>query len=231
MISMLIGRAARGLRRGSLLVGHDKLVRLEAQRQHTDDRVGTSKVESARRALLALNPSLKINGHATRLSSANVEQLFSGYDVVVDGSDNFPTRYLINDACVKLGLPNIHGAVYRFEGQVTVFWPKYSKRKGPCYRCVYPEPPPPDMAPSCAEAGVLGVLPGVIGLLQAVEAIKILLGIGDPLVGRLLCYDALRALFTELHLEPDATCRYCGEKSEFPGYVDYEHFCASAHAA
>jgi molybdopterin/thiamine biosynthesis adenylyltransferase len=145
--------------------------------------------------------------------------------VVVDGSDNFPTRYLVNDACVKLGIPNVHGSVYRFEGQASVFWPGYGKRRGPCYRCVYPEPPPAEFAPSCMEAGVLGVLPGVIGLLEAVETIKLLLGVGDPLVGRLLCYDALKAEFRELELQPNPDCPYCAPGRAFPGYVDYEQFC------
>ncbi|MGH8625493.1 MAG: ThiF family adenylyltransferase, partial [Gammaproteobacteria bacterium] len=135
-----------------------------------------------------------------------------------------------NDACVKLALPNIHGSVYRFEGQTTVFWSAYGKKTGPCYRCLYPEPPPPEMAPSCAEAGVLGVLPGVIGLLQAVEAIKIILKIGEPLVGRLLYYDALKASFSELNIRRNPRCRYCGEEADFPGYVDYEAFCAAYSA-
>ncbi len=214
------------------LVDDDVVDRTNLQRQilHTDARVGRPKVESARASLEALNPTVKIVEHQTRLTSSNVEQIFGGYDVVVDGSDNFPTRYLVNDACVKLGIPNVHGAVYRFEGQVSVFWPAYGGHRGPCYRCLYPEPPPPEMAPSCAEAGVLGILPGVIGLLEAVEAIKILLGIGEPLVGRMLYYDALRAQFTELKLEPDPHCQYCAEDQEFPGYVDYEQLCAVSNA-
>lgn len=212
------------------IVDHDVVDRSNLQRQilHTDARVGSSKVQSARQTLEALNPSVKVACHEAHLDSRNVEEIFSGYDVVVDGSDNFPTRYLVNDACVKLGLSNVHGSVYRFEGQVTVFWPAYGKRRGPCYRCLYPEPPPPEFAPSCAEAGVLGVLPGVIGLLEAVETLKILLGIGDPLVGRLVYYDALRAEFSELQVERDPQCRYCGDGARFPGYVDYERFCASA---
>ncbi|NIR31564.1 MAG: molybdopterin-synthase adenylyltransferase MoeB [Gammaproteobacteria bacterium] len=214
------------------MVDHDVVDRSNLQRQilHTDERVGTSKVESARTALQALNPSLKFDAIEARLSSDNVEDILSGYDVVVDGSDNFPTRYLVNDACVKLGKPNVHGAVYRFEGQASVFWPAYPKRPGPCYRCLYPEPPPPELAPSCAEAGVLGVLPGVIGLLEAIEAIKIILDIGDPLVGRMLHYDALPVRFMEFKVERNASCRYCGDHAEFPGYVDYEQFCAAAGA-
>jgi molybdopterin/thiamine biosynthesis adenylyltransferase len=214
------------------LVDHDVVDRSNLQRQilHTDSRVGTSKVASARQTLEALNPTIEVVGHETHLRSDNVEAMFAGYDVVVDGSDNFPTRYLVNDACVKLRIPNVHGAVYRFEGQVSVFWPARPQRPGPCYRCLYPEPPPPEYAPSCAEAGVLGVLPGVIGLLQATETVKLLLGIGEPLVGRMLYFDALRPSFTELALDRDPHCRYCGDGQEFPGYIDYERFCASATA-
>ncbi len=214
------------------MVDHDVVDRSNLQRQilHTDDRVGTSKVESARATLQGLNPSLKFDAIEARLSSGNVEEILSPYDVVVDGSDNFPTRYLINDACVKLGKPNVHGAVYRFEGQASVFWPAYPKRPGPCYRCLYPEPPPPELAPSCADAGVLGVLPGVIGLLEAIEAIKIILDIGDPLVGRMLHYDALPVRFMEFKVERNPNCPYCGDHAEFPGYVDYEQFCAAAGA-
>ncbi|MFN0243264.1 MAG: molybdopterin-synthase adenylyltransferase MoeB [Planctomycetota bacterium] len=210
----------------------DVVERSNLQRQilHTDARTGTSKVASARATLSALNPSIRIEGYETRVDSSNVEAIFAGYDVVVDGSDNFATRYLVNDACVKLGQPNVHGSIYRFEGQVSVFWPGYSQRRGPCYRCLYPEPPPPEMAPSCAEAGVLGVLPGVIGTLQAIETVKLLLDIGDPLVGRLLHYDALRQRFLELTLTPDPNCRYCAPGVAFPGYVDYERFCASGSA-
>ena len=212
------------------LVDHDVVDRSNLQRQilHAETRLGMSKVQSARQAIEALNPHVELIGHETHLDSGNVEAIFNGYDVVVDGSDNFPTRYLVNDACVKLGIPNVHGSIYRFEGQVGVFWPAYPKRRGPCYRCLYPEPPPADLAPSCAEAGVLGVLPGVIGLLQAVETIKLLLDIGEPLIGRLLWYDALRAHFTELHVGPDPACRYCGEHAQFPGYVDYQPVCASS---
>lgn len=209
------------------VVDHDVVDRSNLQRQilHTDARVGRSKVQSARETLQALNPAVNVIPHEVRLASANVEQIFADYDLVVDGSDNFPTRYLVNDACVKLGIACVHGSIYRFEGQVTVFWPAYEKRRGPCYRCLYPEPPPAEFAPSCAEAGVLGVLPGVIGVLEAVETVKILLGIGDPLVGRLLYYDALRAQFSELKLEPNPACRYCAPGKSFPGYIDYEQFC------
>ncbi len=212
------------------LVDFDTVDRSNLQRQilHTDAGVGASKVESARRALLSLNPGVRVVGHETRLDAKNVEAIFAGYQIVVDGSDNFATRYLVNDACVKLGLPNVHGSIFRFEGQVSVFWPAYPGRRGPCYRCVYPEPPPPELAPSCAEAGVLGVLPGVVGLLEAVETVKLILGLGNPLVGRLLHYDALPARFTELLLDPNPECRYCRPGATFPGYVDYETFCGSA---
>ena len=214
------------------IVDHDLVDRSNLQRQilHTDARVGQPKAASAAATIAALNPSIKVVPHEAQLTAASVEEILCGYGLVVDGSDNFPTRYLVNDACVRLGLPNVHGSVYRFDGQVTVFWPSYAKRRGPCYRCLYPEPSPAAFAPSCAEAGVLGVLPGVIGLLQATEAIKLLLGVGDPLVGRLLYYDALRADFRELAVERDPGCRYCSDPSRFPGYVDYEQFCASALA-
>jgi molybdopterin/thiamine biosynthesis adenylyltransferase/rhodanese-related sulfurtransferase len=211
------------------IVDHDVVDRSNLQRQvlHTDARTGQPKVESAVATLRALNPGVDVLGHETRLDSSNVDELFGGYDVILDGSDNFPTRYLVNDACVKHRLPNVHGSVYRFEGQVSVFWPARPEAPGPCYRCLYPEPPPPEMAPSCAEAGVLGVLPGVVGLLEAVETVKLLLGVGEPLVGRVLHYDALRPKFTELAVARDPACAYCGDGRAFPGYVDYEEFCAS----
>lgn len=205
------------------IIDYDVVDRTNLQRQilHSDDRVGASKTESARQTLLGLNPDIDVATHEERLTSDNVDRIFSDYDLVVDGCDNFPTRYLVNDACVKHRKPNVHGSIYRFEGQVTVFWPG----RGPCYRCLFPEPPPPEMAPSCAEAGVLGVLPGVIGALEAVEAIKIILGKGEPLIGRLLCYDALEVSFRELRPRRDADCKYCGDGREFPGYVDYQFFC------
>ena len=211
------------------LVDHDVVDRSNLQRQilHTEARVGVPKVASAREALEALNPDVNIIGYETHLDSSNVEEIFKNYDVVVDGSDNLPTRYLINDACVRLGIPNIHAAVYRFEGQLTVFWPAYAKQHGGCYRCMFPEPPPPELAPSCAEAGVLGVMPGVLGLLQAVETLKILLDLGEPLVGKMLHYDALSAQFTTLKLKANPNCKYCGENAEFTGYEDYARICAS----
>jgi len=212
------------------IVDDDVVDRSNLQRQilHRDADVGEPKVESAARTLRALNPDVHVVQYHARLSSANVEELLDGYDLVLDGSDNFPTRYLVNDACVKLGLPNVHGSIYRFDGQVSVFWPRYPARRGPCYRCIFPAPPPPELAPSCAEAGVLGVLPGIVGSLEAVETIKILLGQGDPLVGRLLVYDALAQRFTELSIKPDPECPLCAEGREFPGYVDYEAFCSSS---
>ncbi len=211
------------------IVDHDVVDRSNLQRQvlHTEERVGQSKVSSAKRTLNALNSTVRVVGHEEYLSSDNVDRIFADYQVVVDGSDNFATRYLVNDACVRHGVPNVHGAVYRFEGQVSVFWPGRPGAPGPCYRCLYPQPPPAELAPSCAEAGVLGVLPGVIGMLEAVETLKILLDKGDSLVGRLLCYDALAARFVELKIPHNPECRYCGEGVEFPGYVDYERLCAS----
>ncbi|HEV8335326.1 MAG TPA: molybdopterin-synthase adenylyltransferase MoeB [Candidatus Polarisedimenticolia bacterium] len=200
---------------------------LQRQILHAVDRVGMPKTESARKTILGLNPGIKVNAIEARLSSANVEEIFRDYDLIVDGSDNFPTRYLVNDACVLLKKPNVHGSVYRFEGQVTIFKPP----EGPCYRCLYPEPPPADLAPSCADAGVLGVLPGVIGLLEAVETVKLLLGAGDPLIGRLIHYDALKAEFRTLRLRRDPGCAYCGDGARFPGFIDYEAFCAAPAGA
>jgi molybdopterin/thiamine biosynthesis adenylyltransferase len=205
------------------IIDDDVVDRTNLQRQilHSDDRVGQLKTESAKRTLNGLNPDIQIRTFNERLTKQNVDALFKDFDVILDGCDNFPTRYLVNDACVRYRKPNVHGSIFRFEGQVTVFWPG----RGPCYRCLFPEPPPPEMAPSCAEAGVLGVLPGVIGVLEAIEAIKIVLGKGDLLVGRLLTYDALEARFRELKLRRNPQCHYCAEGKEFPGYVDYEGFC------
>ena len=199
------------------------LSNLQRQVIHTQDRSGKPKTESARMTIQALNPDVKVIPFQERLTSQNVIRVLEGFDMVLDGGDNFPTRYLLNDACVVLNKPNIHGSIYRFEGQVTTFIP----RKGPCYRCLYPTPPPADMAPSCAEAGVLGVLPGLVGLLQANEALKLILGIGEPLVGRLLTVDALETRFSELKLRRDPNCPVCadGAKVEF---IDYEQFCSTA---
>ncbi|MGQ0613317.1 MAG: molybdopterin-synthase adenylyltransferase MoeB [Planctomycetaceae bacterium] len=206
------------------IVDDDSVDESNLQRQilHATPRIGQRKIDSARRTLEELNPLVKVETFAERFTVNNADDLVPRFDLVVDGADNFPTRYLVNDACVKHGKPNVHGSVFRFDGQATVFWPG----KGPCYRCLYPEPPPPSLAPSCAEAGVLGVLPGVIGLLQAVETLKILLGEGDTLLGRLLLYDALGARFRELAVARDPRCGVCGDGVAFPGYVDYEGFCA-----
>jgi molybdopterin/thiamine biosynthesis adenylyltransferase/rhodanese-related sulfurtransferase len=198
------------------LVDFDVVDRSNLQRQvlHTEARIGQLKVDSARETLAALNPRVRVNTHATRLDASNVDALVAPVEVVVDGTDNFSTRYLVNDACVRLGKPNVHGSIFRFEGQVSVFWPGRPGAPGPCYRCLFPTPPPPELAPSCAEAGVLGVLPGVIGLLEAVETLKLLLGLGEPLVGRVLHYDALDATFRALAVPRDPRCTGCSEMGE-----------------
>jgi molybdopterin/thiamine biosynthesis adenylyltransferase/rhodanese-related sulfurtransferase len=196
---------------------------LQRQILHNTARLGRSKVESARETITALNPDVTVKGYEERLTAANIDRIIAGYDVIVDGSDNFPTRYLVNDASVKHRIPVVHGSIYRFEGQVTVFKPF----DGPCYRCLFHQPPPPELAPSCAEAGVLGVLPGIIGSIQANEAIKLLLGIGEPLVGRYLLFDALEESFREVKLRRDPECPVCGEHPTITEYIDYEGFCAS----
>ncbi|AWV07312.1 molybdopterin-synthase adenylyltransferase MoeB [Marilutibacter maris] len=219
--------AAAGV--GTLVLADDDVVdRSNLQRQilHTDDRIGVAKVESARTALSALNPRVRVEAFAERVSAANVERLIADADVVIDGADNFPARYLLNDACVKLGKPLVYGAVHRFEGQASVFDAGRRRGEAPCYRCLFPEPPPPEAAPNCAEAGVLGVLPGVIGLLQATEAIKLVLGLGTSLGGRLLHFDALGMRFRETRLSADPDCPVCAPGREFPGYIDYAAFCA-----
>ncbi len=207
------------------IVDSDVVDRTNLQRQilHDTTRIGVPKVDSARETLTKLNPDVNIVGYRERLTSANIDDILPNYDVVVDGADNFPTRYLLNDASIKHRKPVVHGSIFRFEGQITVFKPF----EGPCYRCLFHEPPPPELAPSCAEAGVLGVLPGIIGALQANEALKLLLGIGEPLVGRFLLFDALDATFREVKLRRDATCPACGERPTITGYIDYEGFCAS----
>lgn len=219
--------AAAGV--GTLRIADDDVVeRSNLQRQilHADARIGEPKVQSAAQALGALNPRTKVEAIADRVTSANVERLLEGVDVVVDGADNFPVRYLLNDACVKLGKPLVYGAVQRFEGQASVFDAGRHRGEAPCYRCLFPEPPPPEFAPNCAEAGVLGVLPGVIGLLQATEAVKLLLGIGEPLTGRLLNFNALSMRFREVRLKSDPDCAVCAPGKPFPGYIDYAAFCA-----
>ncbi len=214
--------AAAGV--GTLGIVDDDVVdesNLQRQVLHNVERLGMPKVESAARTLQALNPDVKVVPHRARLSSENVLEILGGYDLVVDGADNFPTRYLLNDAALKLGKPVVHASIFRFEGQVTTFLPG----EGPCYRCLYPEPPPPGMAPSCQEAGVLGVLPGMIGTLQANEALKLLLGIGRSLSGRLLVLDALETKIRELRLRKDPACPVCSRPPEAIELVDYQAFC------
>jgi molybdopterin/thiamine biosynthesis adenylyltransferase len=196
---------------------------LQRQVLHGLDRIGESKVESGMRTIQNLNPDVKVIPFNERLTRQNVDRIFDqDWDVIVDGLDNFATRYLVNDASVWKDIPVVHGSIFRFDGQVTTFWPHH----GPCYRCLYPEPPPPHLAPSCAEAGVLGVLPGVIGTLQATEAIKIILERGDPLVGRLLQYDSLGMTFRTFKLRRNKDCQVCGDHPTITEYVDYEHFCS-----
>ena len=220
--------AAAGV--GHLRIADDDVVeRSNLQRQilHTDASIGTAKVASAAATLSALNPRTRIEAIEERVTSANIERLLEGVDVVLDGADNFPVRYLLNDACVKLGKPLVYGAVHRFEGQVSVFDAGRARGALPCYRCLFPEPPAAADAPNCSEAGVLGVLPGVVGMLQATEAIKLLLGIGTPLAGRLLHFDALAMRFRETRLAPDPECAVCTPGLPFPGYIDYAKFCSS----
>ncbi|WP_454258244.1 molybdopterin-synthase adenylyltransferase MoeB [Pseudoxanthomonas mexicana] len=218
--------AAAGV--GHLRIADDDVVdRSNLQRQilHTEARIGEPKVASAQATLGALNPRTQVEAVQVRVTSDNIERLLDGVDVVLDGADNFPVRYLLNDACVKLGIPLVYGAVQRFEGQVSVFDAGRHRGELPCYRCLFPEPPPPEFAPNCAEAGVLGVLPGVIGLLQATEVVKLLLGIGDSLAGRLLQFDALSMRFRETRLRHDPDCAVCAVGRPFPGYIDYAAFC------
>ncbi|MBK7580998.1 MAG: molybdopterin-synthase adenylyltransferase MoeB [Myxococcales bacterium] len=197
---------------------------LQRQIIHSTSRVGTPKVDSAEVAINDLNPDVRVVKFQERVTSENVDRIFGqGWDAIVDGCDNFPTRYLVNDASLFHKIPVIHGSIFRFDGQVTTFSPFV----GPCYRCLYPEPPPPHLAPSCAEAGVLGILPGIVGTLQATEAIKLILGKGDPLVGRLLTYDSLRMTFRTLKLRRDKNCPACGENPTIKEYIDYEGFCAN----
>jgi adenylyltransferase/sulfurtransferase len=198
------------------------LSNLQRQILHGTKDIGRGKLESAKDRLRDNNPQIEIELHKCRFSSENASQLVTRYDVVVDGSDNFPTRYLSNDVCVFARKPNVYGSVFRFEGQTTLFAPHLG---GPCYRCLFPEPPPPESVPNCAQAGVLGVLPGIIGMLQAIETLKLILGIGEPLVGRLLHFDALRVKFRELNLRRDPQCPVCGENPTIFSPIDYEQFC------
>ena len=205
------------------LVDFDVVDKSNLQRQilHGTSDVGKLKIDSASETLTDMNPDVKVVKHNTRLSSENAMEIIKDYEIVVDGTDNFATRYLVNDVCVLLDKVNVHGSIFRFEGQVTVF----KKVDGPCYRCLYPEPPPPGMVPSCQEAGVLGVLPGVVGSLQATEVVKIILGKGEPLVGKLLLYDALKTEFRRLNLRRDPNCPICGDNPTITELIDYEEFC------
>jgi molybdopterin/thiamine biosynthesis adenylyltransferase/rhodanese-related sulfurtransferase len=214
--------AAAGI--GTLgLVDFDVVDASNLQRQiiHSTKDIGRKKLDSAAEKLIALNPALNVVKHDTMLSSANALEILKAYDIVADGTDNFPTRYLVNDACVLLGKPNAYGSIFRFEGQASVF----ATREGPCYRCLYPEPPPPGLVPSCAEGGVLGILPGLVGVIQATEVIKLILGKGSPLIGRLLLVDALSMRFRELKLRKNPECPVCGENPTVKELIDYEHFC------
>jgi adenylyltransferase/sulfurtransferase len=194
---------------------------LQRQVIHGTADVGKPKLVSARETLREINPNVEVVGYQTRLTSENALDLFQDFDIIVDGTDNFPTRYLVNDACVLLGKPNVYGSIFRFEGQVSVF----DARKGPCYRCLYSEPPPPGLVPSCAEGGVLGVLPGIVGCIQAMEAIKLIIGQGQPLIGRLLVFDALNIKFRELKLRKNPECPVCGRHPTITRLIDYEQFC------
>ncbi|MDR3688204.1 MAG: molybdopterin-synthase adenylyltransferase MoeB [Fimbriimonas sp.] len=208
------------------LVDFDKvdLTNLHRQIIHGTSDVGRSKLDSAEDSIRAVNPHVDVVKHETRLTSENALQILADYDYVVDGADNFPTRYLVNDACVLLGKRNMYGSIFRFDGQATVF----CAPDGPCYRCLYPEPPPPGTVPSCAEGGVLGVLPGLVGLIQATETVKAILGVGDSLVGRLLMVDALGMRFREIRIRKDPDCPICGERRTITGLIDYESFCGLA---
>jgi len=211
------------------IVDDDRVDASNLQRQiaHSTERLGEWKADSAKRTLEALNPDVEVVTYKERLNSENVDRILAdGWDVILDGADNFPTRYLVNDASVFHGIPVVHGSIYRFEGQVTVFKP----HEGPCYRCLFPQPPPPELAPSCAEGGVLGVLPGIIGSLQANEVLKLLMGIGEPLVGRLLLFDALATEFSDVTLRRDPNCPVCGEHPTITEYIDYIQFCAAGSA-
>ncbi|MFQ5351698.1 MAG: molybdopterin-synthase adenylyltransferase MoeB [Candidatus Binatia bacterium] len=217
--------AAAGI--GTIGIVDDDVVDLSnLQRQilHTNERVGVAKTESAAITLKALNPDVEVVEHRLRLDSSNIIGIIEDYDVIVDGCDNFPTRYLVNDACVMVGKPNVHGSIFQFEGQATVFSPG----QGPCYRCLFPEPPPPGMAPSCQEAGVLGVLPGLVGCVQALETIKLILGAGEPLIGRLVHIETLGMEIRALKLRRDPQCPVCGDNPTVTELIDYEEFCSLA---
>src|SRR5579862_3574780 len=205
------------------LVDFDKVDFSNLQRQilHGTADVGRSKLQSAKDRLQAINPEVQLDLYETRLTSANALQIFDPYDIIIDGTDNFATRYLVNDACVLLHKPNVYGSIFRFDGQASVFAPP----AGPCYRCLYPEPPPPGEVPSCAEGGVLGILPGLVGCIQATEAVKLILGKGSPLIGRLLLYDALQMSFQEFKVRRNPKCPMCGDKPTITRLIDYDQFC------
>jgi sulfur-carrier protein adenylyltransferase/sulfurtransferase len=194
---------------------------LQRQIIHFSSDVGRPKIQSAEEKLKAINPDLRIVRHEHSVDSSNALDMFASYDVIVDGTDNFPTRYLVNDACVLLSKPNVYGSIFRFDGQATVFFPPH----GPCYRCLYPEPPPPDLVPNCAEGGVLGILPGLIGVVQATETVKLILGAGKPLIGRLLLYDALEMTFREMKVRKNPRCPICGPDPTIRALIDYQEFC------
>ena len=198
---------------------------LQRQIIHSTSNVGRSKLESAKERIAEINPYVHVDGYETALTSQNAIEILEPYDIIVDGTDNFPTRYLVNDACVLLGKPNVYGSIFRFEGQATVFYAK----EGPCYRCLYPEPPPPGLVPSCAEGGVLGVLPGIIGVIQAIETVKLILGKGESLIGRLVLFDALKMSFRELKLRKNPDCPICGPNATIHELIDYEEFCGVTH--
>jgi adenylyltransferase/sulfurtransferase len=214
--------AAAGIGRIGL-VDYDIVDETNLQRQviHGQSSIGKPKLDSAAARILDINPNVQVDKYNVPLTSDNALQLLEPYDVIIDGTDNFPTRYLVNDACVKLGKPNVYGSIFRFEGQLSVFY----AQEGPCYRCLFPEPPPPGLVPSCAEGGVLGILPGTVGTLQATEAIKLLLGIGQPMIGRMLLYDALEMSFTTIKIRKNPNCPVCGVPAEQVQLIDYEMFC------
>lgn len=198
---------------------------LHRQILYGESNIGTPKLEAAKHRLTDINPHIDVELHATALTSENALALFARYDVILDGTDNFPTRYLVNDACVLAGKPNVYASIFRFDGQVSIF----DAKRGPCYRCLYPEPPPPNLVPSCAEGGVLGVLPGIVGTIQATEAIKLITGAGEPLLGRLLLCNALQMTFRQLKLRKDPGCRICGENPTVTKLIDYQEFCSPVH--
>jgi sulfur-carrier protein adenylyltransferase/sulfurtransferase len=210
------------------IVDFDVVDESNLQRQiiHGTSDLGRPKMESARDSIADINPNVRVEAYEEPLSSENALEIFEDFDIVVDGTDNFPTRYLVNDACVLLDKPNVYGSIFRFEGQASVFYAK----EGPCYRCLYPEPPPPGLVPSCAEGGVLGILPGAIGTIQATETVKLILGIGEPLIGRLLLYDALGMRFREMKLRKDPSCPICGENPSVTELIDYQEFCGIPQA-